>query len=62
MELLSFEKRNEIAYVTFENMKEFNTLTLQMLEELDVLLKEIATKREVKVVVVNYPPLINLTV
>lgn len=53
MELLSFEKRNEIAYVTFENMKEFNTLTLQMLEELDVLLKEIATKREVKVVVLK---------
>ena len=56
MELLSFEKRNEIAYVTFENMKEFNTLTLQMLEELDVLLKEIATKREVKVVVLKNAP------
>lgn len=53
MELLSVEQRDEIAYVTLENTKEFNTLTLQLIEELDVLLKDIAAKREVKVVVIK---------
>ncbi len=53
MEFLSVEQKNEIAYVTFENPKEYNTLTLRLLEELDQLLKEIAKKREVKVVVLQ---------
>lgn len=53
MEFLSVEQRNEIAYVTFENPKEYNTLTLRLLEELDELLKDIAQKREVKVVVLQ---------
>ncbi|HHY72073.1 MAG TPA: enoyl-CoA hydratase [Bacillus bacterium] len=53
MELLSFRQTEGIAYVTLENLKEFNTLTMQLIDELDTLLKEIATKRETKVVVIE---------
>src|SRR5690625_3213089 len=53
MELLSVSQKDEVAFVTFENMKEFNTLTLQLIEELDTLLQDIAANREVKVVVLQ---------
>lgn len=53
MELLSVRQGEAIAYVTLENLKEFNTLTLQLIQELDDLLKDLAVKREVKVVVIE---------
>lgn len=53
MEFLSVRQTEEIAYITLENIKEFNTLTLQVLKEMDQLLKEIGAKREVKVVVIE---------
>jgi enoyl-CoA hydratase/carnithine racemase len=53
MEFLSFRQTEDIAYVTLQNPKEFNTLTMKLLQELDVLLKEIGAKREVKVVVIE---------
>ncbi|MBM7648674.1 enoyl-CoA hydratase/carnithine racemase [Bacillus ectoiniformans] len=53
MEFLSLRTSDEIAYVTLENPQVFNTLTFQLIEELDGCLKEIAAKREVKVVVIE---------
>lgn len=53
MELLSVRQTEDIAFVTMENLKEFNTLTMQLIQELDELLKDIAAKREVKVVVIE---------
>jgi len=53
MELVSVRQTEEIAYVTLENLKEFNTLTMQLIQELDALLKDIAAKREVKVVIIE---------
>lgn len=53
MEFLSVRQSNEIAYVTLENPKEFNTLSLRLMEEFDELLKDIARKREVKVVMIE---------
>lgn len=53
MEFLAFRQSDDIAYITLNNPLEFNTLSMTLLEELDVLLKEIAAKREVKVVVIE---------
>ncbi|WP_216830803.1 enoyl-CoA hydratase-related protein [Alkalihalobacterium elongatum] len=53
MEFLSLKQTEDIAYVTLENPMEFNTLSMQLLEELNSVLKEIAEKREVKVVVIE---------
>jgi enoyl-CoA hydratase/carnithine racemase len=53
MEFLSVEKNGDIAYVTLQNPKEFNALSLKLLQELDSLLQEVAEKREVKVVVIQ---------
>lgn len=53
MEFLSFRQTEDIAYITLENPMEFNTLSMQLLQELDALLKEIGAKREVKVVVIE---------
>ncbi|NMD71459.1 enoyl-CoA hydratase [Bacillus sp. DNRA2] len=53
MEFLAFRQTEDIAYITLDNPLEFNTLSMTLLEELDMLLKEIAAKREVKVVVIE---------
>lgn len=53
MELLLVRKNEEIAYVTLENPKEFNSLSLQLLKELDSTLREIAERRECKVVIIE---------
>lgn len=53
MELLAFREQDHIAYVTLKNEQEFNTLTYQLLEELNGLLTEIANKRTAKVVVIE---------
>ncbi|MDQ0215119.1 enoyl-CoA hydratase/carnithine racemase [Oikeobacillus pervagus] len=53
MEFLSWRSKDEIAYIRLENPQEFNTLTLQLLEEMEDLLKDIAEKREAKVVVME---------
>ncbi|WP_147533349.1 enoyl-CoA hydratase-related protein [Bacillus marasmi] len=53
MEFLAFRQTEDIAYITLNNPMEFNTLSMKLLEELDVLLKDIAAKREVKVVVIE---------
>lgn len=53
LEFLSFRQTEDIAYITLDNQLEYNTLTMRLLQELDALLKEIATKREVKVVVIE---------
>lgn len=53
MKFLTLKQKNEIAYVTLNNPKEFNTLSLELMGELDTLLREIAAKREVKVVVLK---------
>lgn len=53
MEFLSLRQTEDIAYITLENLKEFNTLTLQVLREMDQVLKEIGAQREVKVVVIE---------
>lgn len=51
MRYLQYRQTEEIGYITIDNMQEFNTLTMALLEELDNLLKQIAKAREVKVVV-----------
>ncbi|MGX1902205.1 enoyl-CoA hydratase-related protein [Thermolongibacillus altinsuensis] len=53
MEFLSVRKDEGIAYVTLQNPREFNALSLKLLQELDSLLQEVAEKREVKVVVIE---------
>jgi enoyl-CoA hydratase/carnithine racemase len=53
MEFLSIRKDEDIAYVTLQNPREFNALSLKLLQELDSLLQEVAEKREVKVVVIE---------
>jgi len=53
MEFITTEKKNEIAYVTLNNPKEFNTLSLQLMKELDSVLQGIGVKREVKVIVLK---------
>jgi enoyl-CoA hydratase/carnithine racemase len=53
MEFLQFRQTEDIAYITLDNPAEFNTLSMKLLEELDVLLKEIGARREVKVVVIE---------
>lgn len=53
MKFLTFEQKNEIAYVTLNNPQEFNTLSQKLMSELDTLLQDIGEKREVKVVVLK---------
>lgn len=53
MEFLQYRQKEEIGYITLDNMAEFNTLTMKLLEEMDELLKQIAKEREVKVVVIE---------
>lgn len=53
MEFVTFKKEGQIGYVTIENEKEFNALSLQVISELDGLLQEIAEKREIKVVIIQ---------
>lgn len=53
MELLSFTLKEDIAVVTLNNLKQHNALSLQLLNELDSLLKDIAGKREAKVVIIE---------
>lgn len=53
MEFLQYRQTEDIGYITLNNMAEFNTLTMKLLEELDELLKKIAREREVKVVVIE---------
>lgn len=53
MIFLTFKKENEIAYVTLNNPKEFNTLSLKLMTELDTLLQEIAAARDVKIIVLQ---------
>ena len=53
MEFLSVRQADKIAYITLENPKEFNALSLRLMEELDELLLDIGKKREVKVVVIE---------
>lgn len=40
MEFLSFRQTEDIAFVTLENPIEYNTLTMKLLQELDVLLRK----------------------
>lgn len=53
MEFISLRTKDEIAYVRLENEQEFNTLTFQLLQELDTLLTELANTRTEKVVVIE---------
>lgn len=53
MKFVTLEQKNEIAYVTLNNPQEFNTLSLELMRELDTLLQDIGAKREVKVVVLK---------
>lgn len=53
MEYLSFRQSDKIAYVTIDNPLEFNTLTLELLHEMIALFKDIAQKRDAKVVVIE---------
>lgn len=53
MEFLLHRQKDNIAYITIDNPMEFNTLTMKLLQELDVLLKRIGAEREVKVVVIE---------
>ncbi|NUK29385.1 enoyl-CoA hydratase/isomerase family protein [Parageobacillus sp. VR-IP] len=53
MEFLSVRKNEDIAYVTLQNPREFNALSLKLLQELDSFLQQVAEKREVKVVVIE---------
>lgn len=53
MEFLKYRQSDDIGYITLDNMAEFNTLTLKLLVEMDELLKEIANRREVKVIVIE---------
>lgn len=53
MPFVKFKLKNEIAYVTFDNPREFNTLTLALMEELQALLTSFAKERKVKVVVLQ---------
>src|SRR5690625_1206876 len=51
MEMLKLQETEDIAHVTLYNIKEFNTLSLQLMQELNELLNDIASERSVKVVV-----------
>lgn len=53
MDLLSSKQEKNILYIKLENLTEFNTLTLKLLQQLDDLLKETAAKRKAKVVVIE---------
>lgn len=53
MEYVSVRTKEAIAYVTLENTKQHNTLTFQLIEEIDELLQNIAKERKVKVVVIE---------
>ncbi|WP_077211238.1 enoyl-CoA hydratase-related protein [Bacillus dakarensis] len=53
MEFLSIRQNETIAYITLENPKEFNSLSLKLLQELEQVLKEIGKKRECKVVIIE---------
>ena len=53
MEFLSVRQSDDIAYITLENPKEFNTLSFQLMKEFDQLLQELAVKREVKVIIIE---------
>ncbi|HLQ73868.1 MAG TPA: enoyl-CoA hydratase-related protein [Bacillota bacterium] len=53
MEFLSVKEADDIAYITLENPKEFNTLSFQLMEELEALLKKIGDERRVKVVIIE---------
>lgn len=53
MEFISFKSEVGIAYITLKNEKEYNALSLKLLTELDSLLREIATKREARVIILR---------
>jgi len=53
MEMLKLQETEDIAHVTLYNIKEFNTLSLQLMQELNELLNDIASERSVKVVVIQ---------
>jgi enoyl-CoA hydratase/carnithine racemase len=56
VEFLSIKKGEEIAHVTLENPKEFNSLSLRLLQELNSSLQEISKERDCKVVVIEGSP------
>lgn len=53
MELLSVYTKDEIAYVKLQNEQEYNTLTFNLLKELDALLTEIGERRTEKVIIIE---------
>lgn len=53
MGLITFETENETAYVTLNNPKAFNTLSLSLMKELDAVLQQIGEERAAKVVVIQ---------
>lgn len=53
MKFINLKQENEIAYVTLNNPREFNTLSLDLMTELDALLQKLGEAREVKVVVLK---------
>ena len=53
MEFLSLRQNENIAYLTLENPKEFNSLSLKLLQELGLALQELGEKRACKVVVIE---------
>src|SRR5699024_2090491 len=53
MEFITFETKNETAYVTLNNPKAFNTLSLPLMKELDAVLQQIGEERVAKVVVIQ---------
>lgn len=53
MELVTFKLEDDIAYITLNNLKEFNALSLQLLNELDTLLRDIGLQRKAKVVIIE---------
>ena len=53
MDFLSVTQKDNIAYITLENPKEFNALSLKLMEELTELLVDIENKREAKVIIIE---------
>src|SRR5690625_3267295 len=53
MNYLSSETKNEITYVTLDNLKEYNTLSFQLMKELNTHLQNIGERKDVKVVVIK---------
>lgn len=53
LQFLSYRQEGKIGYITIQNDKQRNALPLTLIEEFDELLKQIATDRQVNVIIIE---------